>query len=271
MGDTLVSIEHPYISKEVEEDIQKKLLILEKLNCSKRFLSCHKLTRKVIAERSQIQSYRIEHPNEGVPFSVPRNKKKMEIKNGIKDIMNAFTWGKNNFDPNNFRESFVREIAGRITPNAYIEDTASYRESGVRITGSNVTPPYPEKLVRYEIPWFEKSMNELLRRESGTGIEPAIFAHFHVARMHPFVDGNGRTSRTLQDVILDHCNIPLPVIQAAERMFYYKLLDQAIYSWKNRGGRDSDGILSKEERLFYDFMAGKINISLDKILRTCQN
>ena len=264
-------MKHQYISRGLEKDIRQKIVLLGKRDAPQRALTCRKLARKAIEERAQVQSYRIEHPNERVPFSVPRNRNRGEIKNGIKDIANAFAWGRENFDPENFRESFVRGIAGRITPSLYEGDTAEYRETGTRVKDSLVTPPYPEKLVKYEIPWFEQSMRESLKCETETRIEPSIFAHFHVARMHPFVDGNGRTSRTFQDVILDHYNIPLPVIQAAERMFYYNLLNQAISAWKERGGRDSDGILSEKERLFYDFMAGKINISLDKILRSCQD
>lgn len=262
-------MESRYISGVLEDEINQKILLLEKEDSSQRLLSCHNLVRKAIEENAQIQSYRIEHPNEKVPFSVPRNRNRGEIKNGIRDIANAFAWGRENFDPKNFKESFVRGIAGRITPSIYGGKIAEYREKGIRVKGSSVTPPYPEKLVNYEIPWFEESMGEHLKNETKNRIEPAIFAHFHVARMHPLVDGNGRTSRTIQDIILDHYNIPLPVIQAAERMFYYQLLDEAIFAWKNRGGRDSDEDLSKEERRFYDFMAGKINISLDKILRNC--
>jgi len=258
-----------YISEVLGNDINQKILLLEKGDIPERVLRCRKLARKAIEENAQIQSHRIEHPNEKVPFSVPRNRNRGEIKNGIRDIANAFAWGRENFDLENFKESFVRGIAGRITPYLYKGNTAEYRETGTRVTGSSVTPPDPYKLIKYEIPWFEESMGEHLKDETINRIEPAIFAHFHVARMHPFVDGNGRTSRTLQDVILDHYNIPLPVIQAAERMFYYQLLDEAIFAWKNRGSRDSDEDLSKEERRFYDFMAGKINISLDKILRNC--
>ncbi len=258
-----------YVSEVLGEDINQKILLLEKEDSSQRLLSCHKLARKAIEENAQIQSYRIEHPNERVPFSVPRNRNRGEIKNGIEDIANAFAWGRKNFDPANFKESFVRGIAGRITPSIYNDKIAEYRETGTRVTSSSVTPPDPYKLIKYEIPWFEESMGEHLKDETINKIEPAIFAHFHVARMHPLVDGNGRTSRTFQDVILDHYNIPLPVIQAAERMFYYQLLDEAIFAWKNREGRNSDKGLSKEERRFYDFMAGKINISLDKILRNC--
>ena len=258
-----------YISKGLESEINQRLLLLEKRDVPERVLCCRKLARKAIEENAQIQSYRIEHPTEKVPFSVPRNRNRGEIKNGIEDIANAFAWGRKNFDPANFKESFVRGIAGRINPYLYNSNTAEYRETGTRVIGSSVTPPDPYKLIKYEIPWFEESMGEHLKDETINKIEPAIFAHFHVVRMHPFVDGNGRTSRTFQDVILDYYNIPLPVIQAAERMFYYQLLDEAIFAWKIKGGRNSDEDLSKEERLFYDFMTGKINISLDKILRNC--
>jgi hypothetical protein len=257
------------ISEGLYKEIEKKLYALEDMDVFKRVLKCQNLRKKVIEENSQIHSYRIEHPTNGVPFCVPRNKCKREIKKGIWNIKDAFNWGLQNFDQENFRESLIRGIAQRITPELYENSEAQYRSNGTAIKGASVTPPYPEKLVYYEIPWFENFMNrELKCPKIRNQIETAIFAHLHLARMHPFKDGNGRTSRTMQDVILDEHGIPLPVIEAGERMTYYQLLDGAVDGWKDRNGRER-GELSNGEKLFYDFIAGKINLSLDKIINSC--
>ena len=98
-------------------------------------------------------------------------------------------------------------------------------------------------------------------------ITAAIFAHLHLVRIHPFVDGNGRTSRMLQDLILDDYKIPLPIIEPGERGTYYQILDDAIYSWKHEGEQGSR--VTKDEQKFYSFMVGKINVSLDKVLDSC--
>ncbi len=263
-------MKHLGISKELAYEIEKKLDLIKEIDIPERVLRCNERMKKAILENAQIHSYRIEHPYENVPFSVPRNRNRKGIKEGIIKIQNAFNWGCENFDENNFDESFIRGIAARLTPDLHDgKDIAQYRSKGTAIRGATVTPPYPEKLVYYEIPWFADNLKAQLNSEKLIDIvETAIFAHFHITRMHPFEDGNGRTSRTFQDVILDRYEIPLPVIQAGERGTYYHFLRKADEGWKDNGGRASKN-LSQEEISFYDFIAGKINISLDKIIDVC--
>jgi len=94
----------------------------------------------------------------------------------------------------------------------------------------------------------------------------AIYAHFHMARIHPFIDGNGRTSRVTQDIILNSYGFPLPIIPSGERVTYYDCLEQAVGGWRDKRGREKFNGPSEGERLFYDFIAGKINSSLDSVL-----
>jgi Fic family protein len=261
------------ISETLSKEIEIRIEQFDEVDTPVKIVKCRNLRRKAIETNSQIHSYRIEHPQSGVPFCVPRNNAKREIKRGIGNIERAFEWGQKNLNPDDFKEEIVRGIAYRITPELYEgEDIASYRTSGTAIRGAKITPPYPQKLIQYEIPWFEDSIREQLKcPKTRNHIETAIFAHLHLARMHPFVDGNGRTARTFQDAILDYFGIPLPVIEAGERMTYYKLLDNAVEGWSNRSGRTIKGELSEQEKMFYDFIAGKINISLDRILNSCSH
>jgi len=261
------------ISESLSKEIERRIEQFEEMDTPLRIVKCRNLRRKAIETNSQIHSYRIEHPQEGVPFCVPRNHSKKGIKQGIKNIENAFQWGQREFNPDDFQENIIKGISYRITPEIYPgKSNADYRTTGTRITGSNVMPPYPEKLVHYEIPWFLDSLREQLRcPKTRNHIEAAIFAHLHVARMHPFADGNGRTARILQDTMLDYFGIPLPIIEVGERMTYYKILEKAIEEWRNRSGRTVKGELSEQEKMFYDFIAGKINISLDRILNSCSH
>lgn len=147
---------------------------------------------------------------------------------------------------------------------------AQYREGGVMITGATTIPPYPFKLINYEIPWFVKSLKEQLTCPDVINqIESAIFAHLHIARIHPFLDGNGRTARTLQDIILYHYNIPAPLIDVNERYAYYLCLDQAVSGYRDKKAMDIHNGASKGEVLFYNFIAGKINISLEQVNEKC--
>lgn len=260
-----------YLSSDIRKEITYKLLESKGLNPYSVSSICQRIKRKRIKTSAQMQSFRIENPDLAIPFSVPRNKNKARIKEGINNIKEGFEWGRKNFNPKNFDESFFREIAGRITPEIYDGQIATYRSTGTGIKGATVTPPYPQKLITTEIPWFVKSLKQQLEDSKLINkVESAIYAHLHFVRMHPFIDGNGRTSRILQDIILDYNQIPVPIIKSGERMVYYNILDRAIYDWKHNGGKE-EGILTDGEKMFYNFMAGKINISLDCLLDSCNH
>ena len=233
---------------------------------------CRRIASRRIRKNAQIHSYRIENPFLKVPFSVPRNVRKKEINYGVKNIETAFAWGINNFDPSSFDESFIREIALRITPELYNTPIALYRNTGISITGASTTPPYPEKLVEKEIPWFVESLKRQLScKDIIAKIESAIFAHLHLARIHPFKDGNGRTARTVQDIILYYYGIPSPLIESGERHSYYQSLDRAILGWDERKALEIHNGASEGENSFYTFIAGKINSSLDKLVCRCRD
>jgi|TARA_Y100000310_G_C20684765_1_gene818231 Fic family protein len=267
-----------YISKNLLNEIRRKLkpLIVPRSSGKKIkevFLhpftfNCQKNRRKAIEKNAQIHSYKIEYPCLNIPFSVPRNRCKEDIKKGIKNLEEAFNWGRKNFDPKNFNEEFIRKIAKIITPDIYPGDFAEYRDTGTTISGASTTPPYPYKVKEIEIPGFMKYLRDQLKKERLVDrINLAIYSHLHLVRIHPFIDGNGRTSRTIQNIILDHYKLPLPIIEAGERNTYYELLDKAILDWKHK---ENSGEINKGategEHGFYNFMAGKINVSLDKIL-----
>ena len=259
-----------YIPTILSSEIKEKYDLINNADKSIISVSCKKLYGKAIMEDSRINSFRIEHPNLKVPFSIPKGKKRKFIKEGIENIKKAFEWGKNNFELNTLDEYFIKEIAGRITPELYAGEIAQYRERGTAISGASVTPPYPEK-IRIEMPRLAESLKDrLVKRETLNIVGAAFYSHLHLARIHPFVDGNGRTARILQDVILDHFGFPLPIIKSGERSIYYEALDRAVFDWKHEknSGKIKNGA-TKGEHLFYTFMAGKLNISLDKILDSC--
>ncbi len=258
------------INKSLAREIESKMHILDNVDETELNFRCKRFTQKDIERNSRVHSYRIEHPRLEVPFSVTRNKHKKDIREGIKNLGRAFEWGCSNFDPNNFEEFFIRGIAGKVAPELYSSDVAQYRDMGVRISGSSVMPPYPFKVVNYEIPAFVKSLKEQLQCPKIINkIESAVYSHLHIARIHPFSDGNGRTARILQDVILCHYNIPVPVIETGERMTYYDLLDKAVVDMRERDAVEKTGKLTEGERVFYNYISGKINLSLDKIIKIC--
>ena len=65
--------------------------------------------------------------------------------------------------------------------------------------------------------------------ESFTGhpVERAARLHVDFVKIHPFIDGNGRTARLLMNFDLLKAGYQPVVIRAADRLAYYEALDKA--------------------------------------------
>jgi len=58
-------------------------------------------------------------------------------------------------------------------------------------------------------------------------VERAALAHFRLVDIHPFIDGNRRTTRLLMNLLLFRNGYPLAVLRAEDRLAYYEMLDKA--------------------------------------------
>ncbi len=52
-------------------------------------------------------------------------------------------------------------------------------------------------------------------------LEASFFAHFHLVTIHPFYDGNGRTSRLLMNYIQKFSNLPLSIVYKEDKAEYF--------------------------------------------------
>ena len=97
-----------------------------------------------------------------------------------------------------------------------------FRTSGVRISGANFVPPNALKIDDYItelIEWVNSSNENFL-------IKSAIFHHRFVW-IHPFFDGNGRTTRLLFNLLLMKEGFPPAIILKNDRKKYYDALNSA--------------------------------------------
>jgi Fic family protein len=156
-----------------------------------------------------------------------------------KNLSKAMAWGLKNYE-GKLLDSHIQEIASLIEPAI---NKGGYRQERVRISGSSWIPPAPEKLHR--------EMNRFLseNRTLDNVVEKAVHAHFHIARIHPFDDGNGRTARAVQNIVLENSNFYPAIIMPAERVEYLHLIDNAIISYKRAEGDLSSNLEEKRERL----------------------
>jgi Fic family protein len=88
----------------------------------------------------------------------------------------------------------------------------------------------------------------------------AILAHLYIAWIHPFGDGNGRTARLIELLILATSGIPIPACQLLSNHYnqtrteYYRQLDQASGSLG-----DCLPFLTYAVQGFVDGLAGQLN------------
>ncbi len=97
-------------------------------------------------------------------------------------------------------ERTIKEIHALVLHGINRENAGRYRTVPVRISGSTHVPPQPYLL--------GKLMEDFILRFSemeARGEHPVLIAaylHETLVRIHPFIDGNGRTSRLLMNLYL---------------------------------------------------------------------
>ena len=94
------------------------------------------------------------------------------------------------------------------------------RTDSIIIRGAKHQPPEPEVLP-VMLQWLWKTLRE---SESCEPIQLATWTHWAIARIHPFLDGNGRMARLWQDLILFGKRYSAAIIRAAHRREYYDAL-----------------------------------------------
>ena len=117
-------------------------------------------------------------------------------------------------------ENAVKDIHAILMEN--IMPGGIYRNVDVRITGAQHSPPSPVDAYR-QIKFFYADMPQ-----KSAELDPISFAawtHAEFVRIHPFVDGNGRTSRLIMNYQLMSAGF-LPISIAKEsRLEYFEALE----------------------------------------------
>jgi fido (protein-threonine AMPylation protein) len=125
-----------------------------------------------------------------------------------------------------FTERILKQIHYLILKGIDRENAGLYRSIGVRISGSSHIPPEPfllNRMIEEVFEYYQKNKNLL---------HPIILAaemHEQIVRIHPFIDGNGRTTRLIMNLILLQNGYPIANIKGDlnSRLAYYKALENA--------------------------------------------
>ena len=121
-------------------------------------------------------------------------------------------------------KAFVCKVQYEITKNTSCRIQGNYRDSEVRISGSEHIPPKPEKVPRLLEELFKQFYNQ---KKNLHPIELATFLHNSFVNIHPFTDGNGRTSRLLMNWILLRNKFPPVIIEVINKEQYYNAIEAA--------------------------------------------
>ena len=121
-----------------------------------------------------------------------------------------------------FSEWQIRSIHQLILKNIDDEQAGRYRTMNVTISGASHIPPdhslLIDKMSRL-VDWYHSQANTL------HPIERAAKIHADFVGIHPFIDGNGRTSRLLMNLELMKAGYLPCIITVESRLNYYQALD----------------------------------------------
>jgi Fic family protein len=156
---------------------------------------------------------------------------------------------------------FIRDLVGRredLTPHnlcqihALImhgidrENAGRYRGVPVTITGSRHEPPQPYLVA--------KRMEELFtfyetNKDTMHPVQLAAETHEKLVTVHPFIDGNGRTSRLVMNLLLLRGGYPITINsgEAEQRLAYYRALEAAQIS-NDGDNREFQGFVGETVR-----------------------
>lgn len=103
------------------------------------------------------------------------------------------------------------------------KNAGKYRDIPVTISCSDVDLPNP-----YKVPELMESFFTWLRAKNDNHpVLIAADAHYKLVRIHPFIDGNGRTARLLMSLLLIQAGYPIAIIGNDKREDYINALEKA--------------------------------------------
>jgi len=118
----------------------------------------------------------------------------------------------------------LEKVNGILTKNTNVVYGGRIRFFDVKIEGSKHIPPPNEEVKKYLLnlyKWYSANKNKL------HPFELAAMIHAKLTWIHPFEDGNGRTSRAVMNWILMKNEYPMFFIPIEKREEYYMTLEEA--------------------------------------------
>jgi Fic family protein len=146
----------------------------------------------------------------------------------------------------------ILKIHSLVLYNIDDSQKGKFRNVQGRIAGSNTILPNPLKVDNL-MQQLINNINIFTSKNQSDIVNLAILSHLEIVKIHPFTDGNGRTSRLIMNTILKHYNLPPISVDPKNRDLYLASLEK------------SDIHQSQE---FINFMLFQYSQNLDNYLAT---
>lgn len=162
--------------------------------------------------------------NEGVTISGKSMREHLEAINHAEAISYIKDIAKQDIE---ISERTIKEIHALILHGIDRENAGRYRSVPVMISGSTHMPPQPYLI--------EKQMEDFILRfkqMEAENVHPVLIAaylHDELVRIHPFIDGNGRTSRLLMNLYLLRHGYVIITLKGSNdaKVSYYMALEKS--------------------------------------------
>jgi len=122
-----------------------------------------------------------------------------------------------------YNQKFLLKIHGLLTKNTNCKLVGRYRDHDVRISGSDWIPSSYKKIkeeMRKIFQWY------YFERKKLHPVELGAILHNKLVRLHPFSDGNGRTSRVVMNWILMKNKFPMFYVELRDKIHYYEVIEE---------------------------------------------
>lgn len=162
--------------------------------------------------------------NEGVTISGKSMREHLEAINHAEAISYIKDIAKQDIE---ISERTIKEIHALILHGIDRDNAGRYRNVPVMISGSTHMPPQPyliEKLMEDFILRFKQ-----MEAENVHPVLIAAYLHDELVRIHPFIDGNGRTSRLLMNLYLLRHGYVIITLKGSNdaKVSYYMALEKS--------------------------------------------
>lgn len=250
-----------YIDRVLRQEISDKIKKIE--DHSEFYNKRKECISRELREIGDIYSFWVENP--GLRKSLLGNKSSRTVKKlarkGIQNINNAWCYLNNP----NLQENFIKKLSendyrvikavNSLTLGGCAKNYQTFRNSPVTLNCPDYTPPgRTEEIQRY----LKETNLRILETYLKDPLTAAIMWHLEGSAIQPFIEGNKRTFRLIQDKILAENGIPPAIIPAGEGRYYHDIFCQALPAYVTG---DIQG-----QQVFYNYCASKINNGLDDIL-----